>query len=246
MRDMKRISWVSYTNRYERHEEEEKCHQEKDFVSCKIPHCIFTFYFTIFDLNISNLLQKFRWTPQRHPKARPGNPWLHQEGRAQSSCCTPHPHFHMAWWQHANYKLRHVPAQGMERWLQAPPGKVPTQNTRPVTRIKVEVTKLLQSCKACQCCWWGSVFMYRRSQSQRGNRGYSKGATGRGISTSLPGFWAHWSCPGWEDRPGSTYLDPGSTRVEKEDPAYQTIEWDQKGQTVYLTSIVLQEELHSA
>ena len=141
MRDMKRISWVSYTNRYERHEEEEKCHQEKDFVSCKIPHCIFTFYFTIFDLNISNLLQKFRWTPQRHPKARPGNPWLHQEGRAQSSCCTPHPHFHMAWWQHANYKLRHVPAQGMERWLQAPPGKVPTQNTRPVTRIKVEVTK---------------------------------------------------------------------------------------------------------
>ena len=127
MRDMKRILWVSYTNRYERLEEEEKCHHEKYFVYCKIPHCIFTCYFTIFDL-IFNLLQKLRWSPQSHPTARPGNLWLYQEGRVQSSCCSPYPHFQMAWRQHANYKLRHVPAQGMERWLQALLGKVSIQN----------------------------------------------------------------------------------------------------------------------
>ena len=124
MRDMKRISWVSYTNRYERLE----VSPWKRFCTCKIPHYIFTFYFTIFDLNISNLFQKLRWTPQSHPTARPGNLWFYQEGRVQSSCCSPYPHFQMAWWQHANYKLRHVPAQGMERWLQALLGKVSIQN----------------------------------------------------------------------------------------------------------------------
>ena len=128
---------------YERHEEDlvsflhqslwktwrgRKVSPWKRFCTCKIPHYIFTFYFTIFDLNISNLLQKLRWTPQSHPKARPGNLWLYQEGWVQSSCCTPYPHFHMVWWQHANYKLRHVPAQGMERWLQALLGKVSIQN----------------------------------------------------------------------------------------------------------------------
>ena len=147
-------------------------------------HYIFTFYFTIFDLNISNLLQKLRWTPQSHPKARPGNLWLYQEGWVQSSCCTPYPHFPMVWWQHANYKLRHVPVQGMERWLQAPPGKVPTQNTRPFTRIKVEVTKLLQSFKSWNWTYsyWFEPFIATKNLGSAGS-----------SSVILPTmFWFSW------------------------------------------------------
>ena len=74
MRDMKRILWVSYTNRYERLEEEEKCHHEKDFVHARYlitsSHFILPFLISTSPIFSRNLDELHSATPKPGQETR--------------------------------------------------------------------------------------------------------------------------------------------------------------------------------